>query len=269
MTHSNFSLQFLGSGNARTKPPANYNTCAIIRSSTHTWLLDCGLLTPLAMHHFQIPLSSIDGVFVSHLHGDHVLGLEELCLTRYFSKPRTKIDLFLPSGMRRETGAPEGYDIWENCLRASLETNVPTDSGYRLLSLSDYANIHTLYPNQTIQIYDLPCEPFHVEHVLDRPSYGLIIGSRIAYTSDCTFSLQRIQSLLNQNIEIIFHDVCFTSGCDINAVHTSFEQLSNLPRQIAEHIVLMHYGDDTTEEQFKIAQSLGFRIAKPGMIFNF
>ena len=269
MNNTMFSLQFLGSGNARSKPPVNYNTNVLVRSNAHTWLIDCGLLCPLAMHHFHVPQNQIEGVFVSHLHGDHVLGLEELCLTRFFKENTSKFDLFLPAGLRCETGAPDGYDIWENCLRASLETSIPTQSGEKRLTLNDYANIHTLYPDRSYQIYDLTCKPFIVNHVKNRPAYGLIIDNRVAFTADCTFDEKCIKSLMDQNIETIFHDVSFTTGSNASLVHTSFEQLAQLPRQISEHIILMHYGDETTDAQFKTAESLGFRIARPGMIFEF
>ena len=270
MTVSPFSLQFMGSGNARSKPPINYNTSALIRSNNHSWLIDCGILCPLALHHFQIPLDSIDGVFISHLHGDHVLGLEELCFSCYFNPSPRKINLYRPSGLQVSTGAPLGYDIWDNCLRAALETTVPDQEGTKLLKLSDYAHVHTIYPEQPFDIFDMHGEIFQVEHVAQRPSYGLMLNHNVAYTSDCRFDPHRIESLLNQNITTIFHDVCFYRHCpSATAVHTTFDELAGLPADMRKHIVLMHFGDDTTDNDFKTAESLGFRIARPGMIFQF
>lgn len=266
MTH--FSLQFLGTGNAQAKPPVNYNNNVLVQSGSHKWLIDCGHLCPLALYNLGIPLTSIDGAYISHLHGDHVMGLEELLFSNYFHKPSRTVDLFLPCGLRTQTGAPKGYDIWENCLRAGLETTVSSNHKDRTLSFEDYASIHTLHPQKPFNIFGVSCEIFQVTHIRNRPSYGIILDNRTAFTSDCIFSREIIQNLIDRGIETIFHDASFAPPQE-NPVHASFEELSTLSPDMARHIVLMHYEDNIPEAVFDKARALGFLIAKPGMVFNF
>jgi ribonuclease BN (tRNA processing enzyme) len=86
-----FTMQFLGTGNAQSKPPINFNNNVLITVNGHRWLIDCGLLCPLAMYEAGISPLSIDAVFISHLHGDHIFGLEELFFTNFFSPNRRRM----------------------------------------------------------------------------------------------------------------------------------------------------------------------------------
>jgi ribonuclease BN (tRNA processing enzyme) len=48
-----------------------FNTCFMIDSGDRRVLLDCGASTPVALKARNVDLNSIDGVILSHLHGDH------------------------------------------------------------------------------------------------------------------------------------------------------------------------------------------------------
>lgn len=262
-----FSIQFLGTGNAWSKPPANYNTNAIVRAGGHAWLLDCGLLCPLALHARNIPIQNIDGAFITHLHGDHALGLEEIFFRSFFACQR-KIGLWLPSAFSREHSQIDGTDLWENCLRASMETLVHQDGKTKITTLHDYADIHIVSPGEPFDLLGLTCETFPVIHTAQKPAFGIFLGNAAAYTSDCTFSQKRIERLLERNVSVIFHEVYFSAPYP-HSVHTSIDELAELPPDVRKMIVLMHYADETTADDFARARKLGFRIATPGMTFDF
>ena len=268
MSQSNFTLQFIGTGNARSKPPHNYNTNAIVRANGCICLIDCGLLCPLALHSLGISLTSIDAAMISHLHGDHVLGLEELLFTNYFQPTPRRVPLWLPDGLLSRGSAPPGYDIWDNCLRASLETTVESAQSSRVLSFDDYADIHMMLPGKSYDICGISCEPFMVSHIKNRPAYGFILNHCAAFTADCIFSRERIETLLANGVHTIFHDVTFIPYAP-GVVHTTFEELATLPRDIAEHIYLMHYADDLPQQDVFAAQSKGFRFAQRDAIYAF
>ena len=262
-----FSLQFLGTGNAWSKPPVNYNTNAIVRACGHAWLLDCGLLCPLALHDRNIPIHDIDGAFITHLHGDHALGLEEFFFQSFFACQKRQ-NLWLPHAFSRKHSPIEGSDLWDNCLRGSMETLIYQDGKPRITTLHDYADIHIVIPQQPFDIFGLPCEIFPVIHTPQKPAFGIILDNRVAFTSDCTFSQKRIETLLDRNVSLIFHEVYFSAPYP-HAVHTSIDEIAELPEDIRKLIVLMHYADDTTKDAFASARKLGFQIATPGMTFDF
>ncbi len=265
MSANSFSIQFVGSGNAWSKPPVNYNTNAVVRANGHAWLIDCGLLCPLALKDFGISQSEIEGIFISHLHGDHVLGLEELLFVRYYAYAGRHI-LWIPRDFLTAEATKNGTHIWNNCLQAAMGST--PENADTPLSLHDFADIHEVIPDIPCSIFGVECQIFKTLHAGNRPSFGITLNRRVAYTADCTFSLERIETLLNSGIETIFHETFFAPlfpGC----IHTSFEELAELPRTVAEHIILMHYSDMTTQNDFKRAESLGFRIAHPGEVFRF
>ncbi len=268
MSETQFTLQFIGTGNASSKPPHNFNTNAILRAGEHTCLLDCGVLCPLALHSLGVPLTSIDAVIISHLHGDHVLGLEELLFTNYFQAQKRRISLWLPEGLSARGTAPVGYDIWDNCLRASLETTVEGEGSQQVLTLDDYADVHIFKPGSPREICGIMCEPFMVSHIKKRPAYGFILNNVVAFTADCTFSRRVIDQLLGSGIHTIFHDVTFTPYAP-GGVHTSFEELITLPPDVARHICLMHYADNISWRDIDNAKSRGFRFAQRDTVYTF
>lgn len=69
-----FEVTILGSGSA--VPTIRRNpTAQVVTVNEQNYLIDCAEGTQMQMRRFEIGLQSIDQVFISHLHGDHYLGL--------------------------------------------------------------------------------------------------------------------------------------------------------------------------------------------------
>lgn len=268
MESRRFSLQFIGTGNAWSKWPENFNTNVLVRSGGMRWLIDCGVLCPAGLHALGLTPLDVDAVYISHLHGDHVLGLEEVLLRNYFCA-RRRTGLYLPEELFSRYSHIDGADIWENCLRAALETPDEARDPERLLTLEDFAEVHLLRAGCAAEIGGLGVEIFPVRHLKNRPCFGIILGGRVAYTSDCTFSRARIEWLLGRGVDTIFHDVCFLAPGQSNCVHASFEELATLSEAVSRHIVLMHYADGLCSGVRERALGRGFRFAHRGEIFEF
>jgi len=85
-----FSVTILGSSSAL--PTAKRNLSAhVLNVHEHFYLIDCGEATQMQMRRFKIPISKINHIFITHLHGDHFLGLFGLIST--FSILGRKCDL--------------------------------------------------------------------------------------------------------------------------------------------------------------------------------
>ena len=75
-----FELTVLGTGSAT--PTLRRNPSAqVLNVSDKLYLIDCGEGTQIALRKNRIKFQRIEHIFISHLHGDHYLGLQGLLST--------------------------------------------------------------------------------------------------------------------------------------------------------------------------------------------
>jgi len=94
-----FCLKVLGSGSAVPVFGRNHTSQALTINN-NTFLIDCGEATQLQLSKFGIKKERIVAIFISHLHGDHYLGLMGLLSSMHLlgrSKPLTLVG---PQGLK-------------------------------------------------------------------------------------------------------------------------------------------------------------------------
>ncbi len=69
-----FSLQILGSGSSMPMPE-RFSTAQVLNILERFFLIDCGEGTQIQFKRYKIKKAKINNIFISHLHGDHFLGL--------------------------------------------------------------------------------------------------------------------------------------------------------------------------------------------------
>ena len=75
------------------------HTAQVIRFGQEFFLLDCGEGTQLQMRKYKTRPSKISNIFISHLHGDHYLGLIGLLSSYHLSKRTEALQIFGPKGL--------------------------------------------------------------------------------------------------------------------------------------------------------------------------
>ncbi|MCU0419782.1 MAG: ribonuclease Z [Cyclobacteriaceae bacterium] len=93
-----FQVTIVGSSGA---VPAfgRHPSCQFVQVQNRCLLLDCGEAAQMQLNAYQLPLHKINHIFISHLHGDHYLGLMGLLFTMHLQKRTAELHLYSPRGL--------------------------------------------------------------------------------------------------------------------------------------------------------------------------
>jgi ribonuclease Z len=80
-------ITFLGVGGAMAAQPADNHTALLVEADGATLLLDCGPTIMRQMERVGVDAGLLSHVYLSHQHGDHILGLPILLLNRVLFFP--------------------------------------------------------------------------------------------------------------------------------------------------------------------------------------
>ncbi|MBS1764178.1 MAG: ribonuclease Z [Bacteroidetes bacterium] len=106
----NFEVTILGSSSA-TPIFQRHPTAQVLNIRERFFLIDCGEGTQSQFLKYKVRLSKITHIFISHLHGDHYLGLVGLLSTMHLQGRTTEIHIY---------GQAELMDVIELQLRLSM-----------------------------------------------------------------------------------------------------------------------------------------------------
>lgn len=102
---ADLSLRVLGCGDAFCSGGRSH-TCFHLSTPEQTLLLDCGASAMLAMQQQGVDPSSIDGILLSHLHGDHFGGVPFFLVHAQFEAKRTRpLTIIGPHGTKERIEA--------------------------------------------------------------------------------------------------------------------------------------------------------------------
>lgn len=233
-----FKIQFIGVGSAFTTREYYQSNALIIAGSGKKLLIDCGTHAQFALEELGINNGNlgreIDGVYISHLHADHIGSLEWLALVTYFNPGFQRPKLFGIQSLMS--------DLWNKSLRGGLETLEG-----KIANLTDYFECHPVRINNSFVWENIKFTPVQTVHVVSgmqiQHSYGLMIqevGSvkRVFLTTDTQFAPYQMRKFYDQ-ADLILHD-CETAPFK-SGVHAHYDDLNGLPAPVKAKMWLYHY----------------------------
>jgi ribonuclease Z len=159
-----FRVQVLGTGSA---VPTFYRwlSAQVVTYNERHYLVDCGEGTQIQLMRCKIRLHRMDAIFISHLHGDHVLGLPGLLSSLSLDGRTNELKLFAPSAL-------------ENVLKIILQqTNSYLSYPLTFVPLEDFAIGEIIFTTEHLTVRTIPlahrifCRGFHFCEVNKRPKF--------------------------------------------------------------------------------------------------
>ncbi|SDN52962.1 Ribonuclease BN, tRNA processing enzyme [Paenibacillus sp. yr247] len=214
---------------------ADTNLCIDFPESNH-----------LGLHQLGMKLNQVENIFVTHLHEDHINGLQKLALFHRVYPGKAKPKLYVPAGLIE--------DLWQ-CLRHGLEL---TTRGKRVFE--DYFDIECVEKDFTVT--GVQFELVQTLHVPEMLSYGLLCKPHFYFSGDTRLDESYIRDIVEE-VQTIFHE-CHMQDDQLPS-HTSLEELLTLPKSIQSKMILMHYVDDYVplDVREKFHEEHTVRLAEP------
>ncbi len=94
-----FSVTILGSG-AALPARGRHPSAQVLNANGSFYLIDCGEGTQDRMREIGIPIQKINTIFISHLHGDHYLGLVGLISSMHLLGREKELTVYGPNGIK-------------------------------------------------------------------------------------------------------------------------------------------------------------------------
>lgn len=240
-----FKIQFIGVGSAFTTREYYQSNALVIAPSGKKLLIDCGTQAQFALEELGINNGNIgreiDGVYISHLHADHIGSMEWLALVTYFNPSFQRPKLFAIQSLMS--------DLWNKSLRGGLETLEG-----KIANLTDYFECHPVRINNSFVWENIRFTPVQTVHVVSgmqiQHSYGLMIqeiGSdyKVFLTTDTQFAPYQMRKFYDQS-DLILHD-CETAPFK-SGVHAHYEDLNTLPEPVKAKMWLYHYQPEPKQD---------------------
>jgi ribonuclease BN (tRNA processing enzyme) len=227
---SDFEVIVLGVGD--TFSEQHHSTALLLCCDGFRLAIDCpdqyrGVLKDAAERSGRaLSLSDIEHVLITHVHGDHMNGLEGVAFYKHFvDKKRLKL----------VTSPDVRAMIWDERLKASMGTLFDGQQ-YRSLGFDDYFELVALSWSDAIEVGPFKIRARRTVHHV--PTSALFIeaaGRTLGYSSDTAFDPELIGFLDPANL--IIHET------NLGPAHTPYAALAALPAELRARMRLIHYMD--------------------------
>ncbi|HEY2932010.1 MAG TPA: MBL fold metallo-hydrolase [Acidobacteriota bacterium] len=249
-------LEVLGIGNAFTS--CHFHTSFLIRSE-QWYLLDAPQALLRLLRERCIDPARITGVICTHVHGDHVAGLETLALWKKYVQ-KVRLGLFTSARVYRE--------LREKFFPSFADTFSGDLKRIERLGFADYFDYQELVPGEPSRLDSrLTVEVRHNWH--PTPTLGLKLSASrtIGISGDTCYRPVLLKSLLQEEsispdeydrlagewlwqADVIYHEVTSTES----GPHTSEKDLLALPETVRRKLRAIHISDDYEEKELRVAR---------------
>lgn len=137
-----FNVHILGCGSA-LPTIRHFNSAQVVEMRNKLFLIDCGEGTQIQLRRSKLHFNKINQIFISHLHGDHCLGLVGLLATLGLLGRTADMHIYAPAPM-------------ESLLRPQLDFFCYGMSYHVIVHEIDSSQHACIYEDRSVEVHTLP-----------------------------------------------------------------------------------------------------------------
>ena len=194
-----FEVSILGSSSA-TPIYQRHPTAQVLNIHERLFLVDCGEGTLIQLNRYKIKFHRINHIFISHLHGDHYLGVLGLLSTMHLQGRTIPINLFCPPQLKEIIEIQLKYS--ETILRFPINYYLIDSKNREVLFSDDDIEVSTIILNHRI-----PCTGFLFK---EKPRFRKLIKDQLQKHSIPVTAYQDLKNGLDyvdQNGRVIANSI--------------------------------------------------------------
>jgi ribonuclease BN (tRNA processing enzyme) len=226
------SLSFVPLGIGDAFSALFYSSCVAVEHDGRWMLIDCPHPIRKMLREngpAGLDIDRVEGIALTHLHADHVSGLEGYAYFSFFALKKKARVVVHPSVRAR---------LWEGCLAAGMEhLGIPGTEGARSVTLEEYFDIVDADETRAVSLgpFEIECRPtrHHIPTTAFRIRAG---GATLAYSADTAFDPELVSWL--SEADVVVHE------SNYGPAHTPYAKLAELPADLRAKMRLIHCPDD-------------------------
>jgi ribonuclease Z len=198
-----FRVTLLGTGTP-TPQPERFGPATLVEVGNQRLLFDAGRGVPIRLSQLRIPMASIDTLFITHYHSDHVSGVPDLWLTAWLPGGGGRKQPFRVIG---PTGAKELMSNLERAYAADVRIRIADQklapAGAAVVT-EEFAADGVVYERDGVRV-----AAFEVDHGEEiKPAYGYRVdykGRSVLISGDTRFSENLIRN--GMGVDLLVHAI--------------------------------------------------------------
>jgi ribonuclease Z len=194
-----FKVTLLGTGNPRPVM-SRFGPSILVEAGNEKLIFDCGRGAAQRLYQLNIPFSSITGLFLTHLHSDHTVGIPDLWLTGWVMGRDTPLRVWGPKGTKAMMHHLEEAYSFDIHIRRDVDTRLP-GAGAQVIAKDIQEGV--VYESGGVKV-----TAFLVDHGEIKPAYGYRVdfgGHSVTMSGDTRPSDNLVKYA--QGTDVLIHEV--------------------------------------------------------------
>jgi ribonuclease Z len=230
-----FEVTLLGTGNPRPVM-SRFGPSILVEAGKEKLLFDCGRGATQRLYQLNIPFEEVTGLFLTHLHSDHTVGIPDLWLTGWVMGRDTPLSMWGPTGTKAMMEHLQEAYAFDVHIRRDVDTKLP---GAGAMVVAKDIEEGVVYERSGVKV-----TAFLVDHGEIKPAFGYRVdygGHSVTMSGDTRPSENLIK--FAQGTDVLIHEVIDPEA---------FGELASTDSPEQRKAIIEHH---TTPEQARIVFS--------------